>query len=552
MNERTVTQKAILGLCHGCLFTTPQWLDQLIGRCAEGITLRRDVEPAKHAPPLTDKTLQNDGGSLIPWNPNPERRRILAGRHVLAFHENQQKALQAVVIAAGGTMEMVTQETCDSYESHKSALLKDGKTVLLKTGKKYVATLSAAQKGRRDRLQALIKRCGGLREISDKDIYIGIVKIDSNYCDPTRSSPASKAKGRFADSQTDSASQFSMSMTGGAPMSVAPTQDQSLGMQSVPPSQSPIPAVKAKPAHPAKKTTEPVESLQRPKRTRSGDAADVASAAAPVQATASKAKRTKAAEEKEPSAVPESEQRQRSRRTRGGDTDAAASASAGPHKAVPAEDTGQRPKRTRSGDADSSQPAAASTTKGKTAAKSAKPVEDSASSGKRRRVEKDVLVPDSQSGEEEDAGESNKAKLAKPSERPSEAQAREAWDGPDGTPMVEFIDLIVTNTTKPRPAPQKLPGGRKNFKVFRKGGRAATDASTARRQVLEVTEAEGEWTSEALKEMEAETARYKKADAEAADDGEFGEAATARSAKSRSQRTATQSQSGKREKRKRR
>lgn len=72
MAERTVTQKAMLGLCRGCVFVTPEWFNKVVTRSADGPLLRRDVDPASHSPPLLDKSLQT-GGESVSWDPDVAR-----------------------------------------------------------------------------------------------------------------------------------------------------------------------------------------------------------------------------------------------------------------------------------------------------------------------------------------------------------------------------------------------------------------------------------------------------------------------------------------------
>jgi hypothetical protein len=73
MAERTVTQKAMLGLCYGCAFVTPTWFENAVAMSTDGPVLRREVDPALHVPPLVDKTLHSDGGAAVPWDPNVAR-----------------------------------------------------------------------------------------------------------------------------------------------------------------------------------------------------------------------------------------------------------------------------------------------------------------------------------------------------------------------------------------------------------------------------------------------------------------------------------------------
>jgi hypothetical protein len=108
--------------------------------------------------------------------------------------------------------------------------------------------------------------------------------------------------------------------------------------------------------------------------------------------------------------------------------------------------------------------------------------------------------------------------LAAASAKPS---AREAWTGADGTPVIEMANLVVRNTQNKKENSNSAAGKKKNFKAFQKGKRGGGVASIARRQVIDVVEAEGEWTDEALKEMDIEHEKYREAEVAAAAEEDF-------------------------------
>jgi hypothetical protein len=512
MPERTVTQKAILGLCYNCMFVTPTWLDSVMERSADGIVRQEDVDPARHLPPLVDKTLQIEGGgSPTSWEPTPGRREYLKGKHMLVFHQKQHASLEAVVLGAGGTIEMVDETNCQAYEGAKIDLLRSGQTIVLKLSKKDdIASLSPSQAARRQRIHAVLKQIGGVRQISDKDLYVGIVQVDPAYCDSTKPALGSKRHGVASKRATashpiDADSQYTPSVM--EPSQIQETQHDA----------APLAAAATKtPVTPAKETATKEVTTAKP-----------ASAA-----TAGLVRSDRSSPKLQPAMEPEPESEPELTREKVPTPTTKAHAKIRQTRAR--DDAGD------AGDDDGVPPPKPKST---------------ASRGKRQRVATEpepaapaLFAPDSQPDEAEKDGDEESPAAAKSGKTESPVSAP-VWDGPDGTPVIEFVDLVVNTAAKAsRSAPKKLPNSRINFKVFRKGRGAATAPSSARRQVMEVVEMEGEWTPEALKEMEEENARYQKADAESVEDAEdFGEGVP----KSKSRKALTQG-TGKKEKRKRR
>lgn len=124
--------------------------------------------------------------------------------------------------------------------------------------------------------------------------------------------------------------------------------------------------------------------------------------------------------------------------------------------------------------------------------------------------------------DEEEEDHADSADKARKAPKAPVKPTKEAWVGPDGTPVIEVVSLVVDRAAnKKAKAAKTTDSGKKNFKTFRKGKRGGGVASIARRQVIDVVEADCVWTDEALREMDEENERYRQADEHAAAEEDF-------------------------------